>query len=86
MTDELPIVLLHGSATGSYSWAAVRTGLEAHGAMVVVPDMLGYGRSPTPSEAWQPASAGTCDSTRPPSWRRRPPPRSEDEGARRVAD
>jgi pimeloyl-ACP methyl ester carboxylesterase len=54
MTDELPIVLLHGSATGSYSWAAVRTGLEAHGAMVVVPDMLGYGRSPTPSEAWQP--------------------------------
>jgi coniferyl-aldehyde dehydrogenase len=24
MTDELPIVLLHGSATGSYSWAAVR--------------------------------------------------------------
>ena len=53
MTDDLPIVLLHGSATGSHSWAAVRTGLEAHGAMVVVPDMLGYGRSPTPSEAWQ---------------------------------
>jgi len=26
MTDELPIVLLHGSATGSYSWAAVRMG------------------------------------------------------------
>jgi len=45
MTDELPIVLLHGSATGSYSWAAVHTGLEAHGAMVVVPDMPGYGRS-----------------------------------------
>jgi pimeloyl-ACP methyl ester carboxylesterase len=54
MTDGLPIVLLHGSATGSYSWAAVRTGLEAHGATVLVPDMLGYGRSPTPSEAWQP--------------------------------
>jgi hypothetical protein len=27
MTDELPIVLLHGSATGSYSWAAVRLGV-----------------------------------------------------------
>ncbi len=26
MTDELPIVLLHGSATGSYSWA-VRMGV-----------------------------------------------------------
>ena len=26
MTDDLPIVLLHGSVTGSYSWAAVRTG------------------------------------------------------------
>jgi pimeloyl-ACP methyl ester carboxylesterase len=49
LTDELPIVLLHGSATGYYSWAAVRTGLEAHGAMVMVPDMLRYGRSPTPS-------------------------------------
>jgi pimeloyl-ACP methyl ester carboxylesterase len=54
MTDGLPLVLLHGSATGSYSWAAVRTGLEAHGATVLVPDMLGYGRSPPPSEGWQP--------------------------------
>ena len=27
MTDELPIVLLHGSATGSYFWAAVRMGV-----------------------------------------------------------
>src|SRR3954465_7658517 len=53
MTDDLPIVLLHGSLTGSHSWAAVRTGLEAHGARVLAPDMLGYGRSPKPSEAWQ---------------------------------
>ncbi|MEX3959081.1 alpha/beta fold hydrolase [Trinickia sp. EG282A] len=53
MTADLPIVLLHGSATGSHSWAAVRTSLEAHGARVLAPDMLGYGRSPTPSEAWQ---------------------------------
>ncbi|MCK1304724.1 MULTISPECIES: alpha/beta fold hydrolase [unclassified Bradyrhizobium] len=54
MTDDLPIVLLHGSATGSHSWAAVRMGLEARGARALAPDMLGYGRSPTPSEAWQP--------------------------------
>jgi len=27
MTDELPIVLLDGSATGFYSWAAVRMGV-----------------------------------------------------------
>jgi hypothetical protein len=27
MTDELPIVLLHGSAPRSYSWAAVRMGV-----------------------------------------------------------
>ncbi|MVT55230.1 alpha/beta fold hydrolase [Bradyrhizobium yuanmingense] len=53
MTNDLPIVLLHGSLTGSYSWTAVRTGLEAHGARVLAPDMLGYGQSPTPSEAWQ---------------------------------
>jgi hypothetical protein len=30
MTDELPIALLHGSATGSYSWAAVRIGVVQH--------------------------------------------------------
>ena len=35
MTDELPIVLLHGSATGSYSWAAVRKGFHTRGARIV---------------------------------------------------
>ena len=28
MTDELPIVLLRGSATGSYSWAAACMGIN----------------------------------------------------------
>jgi len=28
MIDELPIVLLHGSATGSYSWAAACMGIN----------------------------------------------------------
>jgi len=35
MTDELPIVLLHGSATGSYSWAAVRMGFHTRAARIV---------------------------------------------------
>ena len=34
-------------------WAAVRTSLEARGSRVLTTEMLGYGRSPTPSEAWQ---------------------------------
>lgn len=45
MKNDLPIVLLHGSATGSQSWAAVRSGLEAQGTKVLAPDMLGYDRS-----------------------------------------
>lgn len=44
-TNDFPIVL-HGSETSSHSWGAVRTGLEACGARVLAPDMLGYGRSP----------------------------------------
>lgn len=75
MTDDLPIVLLHGSATGSHSWAAVRRGLEARGARVVAPDMLGYGRSPTPSEAWQPKDEGPPGQLARHAGRRRVPPR-----------
>ena len=52
MPDRLPIVLLHGSANGSYSWGAVREALVAQGATVRAPDMLGYGRSPAPGPAW----------------------------------
>jgi pimeloyl-ACP methyl ester carboxylesterase len=46
------IVLLHGSANGSYSWGAVARTLERSGATVIAPDMLGYGRAPAPSEHW----------------------------------
>jgi pimeloyl-ACP methyl ester carboxylesterase len=48
----LPVVLLHGSANGSYAWGPVRAGLEAAGVDVYVPDMLGYGAAPAPSERW----------------------------------
>lgn len=46
------IVLLHGSANGSYSWGPIRTALIASGASVFAPDMLGYGKSPAPSSAY----------------------------------
>lgn len=52
MAKRLQIVLLHGSANGSYSWGAVREALAAQGATVWAPDMLGYGRSPAPSQGW----------------------------------
>ena len=42
------IVLLHGSAGGSYAWRPVATALEAAGRRVFAPDMLGYGRAPAP--------------------------------------
>lgn len=46
------IVLLHGSATGSSSWDLVAGSLVSSGASVFAPDMLGYGQSPAPSEAY----------------------------------
>ncbi|MCI0572096.1 MAG: alpha/beta hydrolase [Myxococcaceae bacterium] len=46
------IVLLHGSANGSYSWGPVREGLASRGVTVFAPDMLGYGASPAPSDGY----------------------------------
>jgi pimeloyl-ACP methyl ester carboxylesterase len=46
------IVLLHGSANGSYSWGPVRGALVASGASVFAPDMLGYGKAPSPSDGY----------------------------------
>ncbi len=50
MTDL--IVLLHGSANGSYSFRSVQQALASTGARVVAPDMLGYGSAPPPSAGW----------------------------------
>jgi pimeloyl-ACP methyl ester carboxylesterase len=50
MTDT--IVLLHGSATGSASWAPVAKALTASRATVFAPDMLGYGLSPAPTNSY----------------------------------
>ena len=42
---SLPVVLLHGSANGSYSWNQVRASLVGAGLDVHAPDMLGYGKA-----------------------------------------
>ncbi len=47
-----PIVLLHGSANGSYSWGAVSKALTAAGERVLAVDMLGYGAAPKPKASW----------------------------------
>jgi pimeloyl-ACP methyl ester carboxylesterase len=52
MSDGEVIVLLHGSANGSYSWGAVARALARSGATVIAPDMLGYGTAPPPSASW----------------------------------
>jgi pimeloyl-ACP methyl ester carboxylesterase len=49
MNTAETIVLIHGSANGSYSWGPVVSRLKRE---AVAPDMLGYGTSPAPSPAW----------------------------------
>jgi pimeloyl-ACP methyl ester carboxylesterase len=46
------IVLLHGSANGSYSWRWVQSALTSLGSNVFAPDMLGYGKAPAPSDTY----------------------------------
>jgi pimeloyl-ACP methyl ester carboxylesterase len=46
------IVLLHGSANGSYSWRQVKSALRSQGLDVFAPDMLGYGKAPAPSDTY----------------------------------
>ena len=46
------IVLLHGSANGSYSWRQVKNALRSQGLDVFAPDMLGYGKAPAPSDTY----------------------------------
>ncbi|ADO69885.1 alpha/beta fold hydrolase [Stigmatella aurantiaca] len=52
MKEDSAIVLLHGSANGSYSWGRVRNALIAAGKNVFAPDMLGYGSSRPPGPAY----------------------------------
>jgi pimeloyl-ACP methyl ester carboxylesterase len=46
------IVLLYGSANGSYSWRRVQRALTSVGLNVFALDMLGYGKAPPPSDMY----------------------------------
>jgi haloalkane dehalogenase len=48
--DGEPIVLLHGEPTWSYLWRTVIPAIAGPGRRVIVPDLIGFGRSDKPVE------------------------------------
>lgn len=48
--DAAPVLLLHGEPTWSYLYRTMVPGLVAAGHRVVVPDLVGFGRSDKPAE------------------------------------
>lgn len=53
VSEREPVVLLHGSANGAFSWTQVQTRLKRVGLQAYAPDMLGYGSSPQPPEPYR---------------------------------
>jgi pimeloyl-ACP methyl ester carboxylesterase len=51
--NDSTILLLHGMATGSASWGPIAKSLVASGNVVLAPDLLGYGKAPPPSDAYE---------------------------------
>lgn len=49
-TDQLPVLLLHGLPSQSYSWSGVLPELADKGFRVVAPDWLGFGFSAKPDK------------------------------------
>ncbi|MBD2206661.1 alpha/beta fold hydrolase [Calothrix sp. FACHB-1219] len=49
-TDLLPVVLLHGIVSQSYSWRNILPGLASQGTRAIAPDWIGYGFSATPEK------------------------------------
>src|SRR6185312_4923042 len=47
--DGEPVVLLHGEPTWSFLWRAVIPVLSGTGLRVIVPDLIGFGRSDKPT-------------------------------------
>jgi haloalkane dehalogenase len=47
-SDLLPVVLLHGLPSHSYSWRQVLPALASQGTRVIAPDWIGYGLSAKP--------------------------------------
>ncbi|MDH6100331.1 alpha/beta fold hydrolase [Anabaenopsis sp. FSS-46] len=50
-TDLLPVVLLHGLVSQSYSWRNIMPALASQGTRAIAPDWIGYGFSAQP-EKW----------------------------------
>ncbi|MBD2356992.1 alpha/beta fold hydrolase [Tolypothrix sp. FACHB-123] len=49
-TDLLPVVLLHGIVSQSYSWRNILPALASQGTRAIAPDWIGYGFSATPEK------------------------------------
>jgi len=49
-TDLLPVVLLHGVVSQSYSWRNILPALGNQGTRAIAPDWIGYGFSATPEK------------------------------------
>lgn len=49
-SDLLPVVLLHGIVSQSYSWRNIIPALAAQGTRVIAPDWIGYGFSGKPGK------------------------------------
>jgi len=49
-TDKLPVVLLHGLVSQSYSWTQVLPDLAAQGFRAIAPDWIGFGFSGKPTQ------------------------------------
>jgi pimeloyl-ACP methyl ester carboxylesterase len=50
-TDLLPVVLLHGLVSQSYSWRNIMPALASQGNRAIAPDWIGYGFSAKPEKA-----------------------------------
>jgi pimeloyl-ACP methyl ester carboxylesterase len=49
-TDLLPVVLLHGLVSQSYSWRHIMPALASQGTRAIAPDWIGYGFSAKPEK------------------------------------
>lgn len=49
-TDLLPVVLLHGLVSQSYSWRHIMPALASQGTRAIAPDWIGYGFSSKPEK------------------------------------
>ena len=49
-TDLLPVLLLHGLPSHSYSWRKIMPAMSAQGTRVIAPDWIGYGLSAKPEQ------------------------------------